>query len=139
MINLDQLTWCIIIMARMYPNKFFPSLYSILNWNTFKCFFVNFRYSKIVLNVGCRKKLVKHFLCRIPFKLGENKLKIKDAGFVYESLRIDTKRTFLTFFSYETNPRNKSFENCVTKRIHKTNLLNTVVRNESTKWIFWTP
>ncbi len=25
---------------------------------------------------------------------------------------------------------------CVTNRIHETNLLNTVVRNESTKWIF---
>ena len=46
--------------------------------------------------------------CKIP----------KDAGFVYESFRIDTKQTFLTFFSYETNPRNESFENCVTKRIH---------------------
>ena len=62
---------------------------------------------------------------------------IKDAGFVYESFRNEMKRTFLTFFSYKTNPRNESFENCVTKRIHETNLLNTVVRNESTKRIFW--
>ncbi len=81
----------------------------------------------------------------------------KDAGFVHESFQIDTKRTFLTFFSYETNPQNKSYENCVTKRIHETNLLNTVGqnesmkrihetnllntirRNESTKRIFWKP
>ena len=72
---------------------------------------------------------------RLPLQWGRN----KDAGFVYESLQIDTKQTFLTCFSYKTNPRNESFENCVTKRIHETNLLNTVVQNESTKRIFWTP
>jgi hypothetical protein len=47
----------------------------------------------------------------------------RDAGFVHESFRNETKRTFLTFFSYETNPRNKSYENCVTKQIRETNLL----------------
>ena len=51
-----------------------------------------------------------------------HKHNIKDAEFVHESFRIDTKRTFLTFFSYETNPRNEFFENCITKRIHETNL-----------------
>ncbi len=63
----------------------------------------------------------------------------KDAGFVHESFRNETNRIFWDFFSYETNPRNEFFENCVTKRIHETNLLNTVVRNESAKRIFWTP
>ncbi len=84
--------------------------------------------------------------------------KSKDAGFVYESLRIDTKQTFLTFFltkrihktnllkiasrnestkrifwklRHETNPQNESFEHCGTKRIHETNLLNTVGIRES--------
>jgi hypothetical protein len=61
----------------------------------------------------------------------------KDAGFVHESLRNETNRIFWDFWSYETNPRNESYENCVTKRIHETNLLNTVGRNESTKRIFW--
>jgi ribosomal protein L28 len=35
-------------------------------------------------------------------------------------------RTILTFFFPETNPRNKSFEHSRTKRIHETNLLNTI-------------
>jgi hypothetical protein len=60
----------------------------------------------------------------------------KDAGFVYESFQNKTNQVI---WSYKTNPRNESFENCVTKRIHKTNLLNTRGRNESTKRIFWTP
>jgi hypothetical protein len=38
---------------------------------------------------------------------------------------------------HETNPRNKPYENCVTKRIHKTNLMKIASRNESTKRIFW--
>ena len=37
---------------------------------------------------------------------------------------------------HETNPRNKSYKNCVTKRIHEMNLLSTVGQNESTKRIF---
>ena len=37
------------------------------------------------------------------------------------------------------NPQNESFENCVSKQIHKTNLLNTVGQNESMKRIFWKP
>ena len=46
----------------------------------------------------------------------------KDAGFVYESLRIETKRVIWDFGLYETNPRNESFKNESTKRIHDTNL-----------------
>ncbi len=64
---------------------------------------------------------------------------LKDAGFVQESFWIDMKWTFLTFFSYKTNPQNESFEHCRTKRIHKMNLLNTIGQNKSTKQIFWTP
>ncbi len=62
----------------------------------------------------------------------------KDAGFVYESLQIDTKRTFLTFFSYETNPQNESFENCVTKQIHETNLLKIdwIRKSGSTRFVW---
>jgi hypothetical protein len=67
----------------------------------------------------------------------------KDAGFVYESFRNEsnllrflvlrnesTKRIFWTPL-YETNPRNESFEHRTTKRIHETNLLNTVGIRES--------
>ena len=61
---------------------------------------------------------------------------IKDAGFVYESLRIETNRIFWDFWSYETNPRNESLENRPTKRIHDTNLWKFRSRNESTKRIF---
>ncbi len=52
-------------------------------------------------------------------------VRVKDAGFVYESFQNKTNRVIWK----------KNF----TKRIHETNLLNTVVRNESTKRIFWTP
>jgi hypothetical protein len=59
--------------------------------------------------------------------------KSKDAGFVHESFRNKTNRVILDFWPYETNPRNESFENCVTKRIPETNLLKTDEsnRNES--------
>ncbi len=46
----------------------------------------------------------------------------KDAGFVYESLRIETNRVIWDFGSHETNPRNEYFKNESTKRIHDTNL-----------------
>ncbi len=46
----------------------------------------------------------------------------KDAGFVYESLRIETNRVIWDFCLYETNPRNESFKNESTKRIHDTNI-----------------
>jgi hypothetical protein len=61
---------------------------------------------------------------------------IKDAGFVYESLRNETNRVIWNFRSYETNPRNESLENRRTKRIHDTNLWKTGLRNESTIRIF---
>ncbi len=47
---------------------------------------------------------------------------IKDAGFVYESLRIKTNRVIWDFCLHETNPRNESFKNESTKQIHDTNL-----------------
>ena len=47
---------------------------------------------------------------------------IKDAGFVYESLRNETNRVIWDFCLHETNPRNESFKNESTKRIHDTNL-----------------
>ncbi len=46
----------------------------------------------------------------------------KDAGFVYESLRIETNRVIWDFGLHETNPRNESFKNKSTKRIHDMNL-----------------
>ena len=51
----------------------------------------------------------------------------------------ETNRIFWDFWSYESDPRNESFENCVTKRIHETNLLKIASQNESTKQIFSTP
>jgi hypothetical protein len=42
-------------------------------------------------------------------------------------------------FVHELNPRIKSFEKCITNRIHELNLLNAVGRIKSTKQIFWTP
>ncbi len=55
----------------------------------------------------------------------------KDAGFVHESFRNKTNRIFWDFWSYEMNPPNESFEHRSTKRIHETNLLNTVGIRES--------
>jgi hypothetical protein len=66
-------------------------------------------------------------------------LNCKDAWFVHESFRNETYRVVWDFWSYETNPRNESFENWRiktnplnesfghrrTKRIHETNLLKT--------------
>ncbi len=66
----------------------------------------------------------------------KKRFKTKDEGFVHKSFQIDMKQTFLTFFSYKTNLLNKSFEHLRMKRIDKTNLLNTVGQNKSTKQIF---
>ena len=41
----------------------------------------------------------------------------KDAGFVHESFRNETNRIFWDFWSYETNPRNESFEHRKDSRI----------------------
>jgi hypothetical protein len=49
----------------------------------------------------------------------------------------ETKQTFMTFFSCKTNPQNESYENCVIKRIHETNLMKIASQNESTKRILW--
>ncbi len=49
-------------------------------------------------------------------------LKIKDAGFVYESLRNETNRVIWKKNFHKTNPQNASFKNESTKRIHDTNL-----------------
>jgi len=43
----------------------------------------------------------------------------KDAGFVYESLRIETNRVIWDFCLHKTNPRNESFKNESTIRIFK--------------------
>ncbi len=52
---------------------------------------------------------------------GRERVRIKDAGFVHESLRIETNRIFWDFWSYESK-RIKSFEIFgLTKRIHDTN------------------
>ncbi len=77
--------------------------------------------------MNCTTKLIDYIF---------GKVNSRDAGFVHKSLRNETNRTFLTFFFHKTNPRNESFELRSTKRIHETNLLNTVGRNESTKQIF---
>ena len=63
-------------------------------------------------------------------------INIKDAGFVYESLRIKTNRVIWDFCFHETNPRNESLENRPTKQIHDTNLSKTCLWNESMKRIF---
>jgi len=62
----------------------------------------------------------------------------KVAGFVCESIQLNTNQVILEFFFYKTNPKNKSFEHSRTKLIHEKNLLNTVGQNESMKQIFWT-
>ena len=49
-------------------------------------------------------------------------LDFKDAGFVYESLQIKTNWVIWDFGLHKTNPRNESFKNESTKRIHDTNL-----------------
>jgi hypothetical protein len=76
----------------------------------------------------------KKFTLFTPRNFSENS---KDAGFVHESLRNETNRVIWDFMPYETNPQNKSFENCVSKWIHETNLLKIASRNESAKRIFW--
>jgi hypothetical protein len=43
----------------------------------------------------------------------------KDAGFVHESLQIETNRIFWDFCLHETNPRNESFKNKSTIQIFK--------------------
>jgi hypothetical protein len=63
----------------------------------------------------------------------------KDARFVYESLRIDTKWVFWDFWPYESNPRYKSFEKRYTNRIHNLNLMKPGLQNKSTIQIFWMP
>ncbi len=45
----------------------------------------------------------------------------KDAGVVYESLRIETNRVIWDFCFHEMNPLNESFKNRPTNRIHDTN------------------
>jgi hypothetical protein len=47
---------------------------------------------------------------------------LKDAGFVYESLRNETNQVIWKKNFHATNPRNESFKNESTKRIHDTNL-----------------
>ncbi len=49
-----------------------------------------------------------------------------------------TNRVIWDFCFHETNPQKESFKNRSTNQIHKTNLLNIVGQNKSTKWIFWT-
>jgi hypothetical protein len=61
----------------------------------------------------------------------------KDAGFVHQSFQNKTNQVIWDFCFHETNPQNKSFKSRSSKRIHKTNLSKTGLRNESTKWIFW--
>ena len=51
----------------------------------------------------------------------EERIWIKDAGFVYESLQIETNRVIWDFCFYETNPRYESFEKRSTNWIHDTN------------------
>ena len=50
------------------------------------------------------------------------RLKIKDAGFIYESFQIKTNRVIWDFWPYESNPRYKSFEKKSTNRICNTSL-----------------
>jgi hypothetical protein len=69
----------------------------------------------------------------------EEKRFSKDAGFVYESFQNETKRTFLTFFSYKTNPRNGYLKKMSTNPNYDTGNLQLSLRNESTKRIFRTP
>jgi hypothetical protein len=52
-------------------------------------------------------------------------------GFVYESFRNKTNLVIWKKNFHETNPRNESFEHRSTKRIHETNLLNTIQIRES--------
>jgi|FrelakmetLWP11LW_1041352.scaffolds.fasta_scaffold17104_1 hypothetical protein len=58
---------------------------------------------------------------------------VKYAGIVHESFQNKTNQVIWDFCFSETNPQNESFEHRRTKRIHETNLLNTVGQNESMK------
>ncbi len=60
----------------------------------------------------------------------------KDARIIYESFRKETNRVIWNFWSYKTNPQNKSLENRPTKQIHDTNLLKKALRIESAIQIF---
>ena len=68
----------------------------------------------------------------------ENKTrqKIKDAGFVYESLRNETNRVIWEKNFHETNPRNVYLKKISTNPNHDTGSLILSLRNESTKRIF---
>jgi hypothetical protein len=63
-------------------------------------------------------------------------LLIKDAGFVYESLRNKTNRVIWEKNFHETNPRNGYFKKISTNPNHDTGSLILSLRNESTKRIF---
>ncbi len=49
-------------------------------------------------------------------------------GFLYESFQNKTNWVIWNFWSYETNPQNKSLENRPTKQIHNTNLLKKALQ-----------
>jgi len=61
------------------------------------------------------------------FKIKSNRI-IKDLGFVYESFQNKTNRVIWDFCFHKTYPRNTSFKNRPTKRIHKTNLSKKVYK-----------
>ena len=50
-------------------------------------------------------------------------VKTKDAGFVYESLQIETNQIFWDFWSYESNPRNGYLKKISTNPNHDTGSL----------------
>ena len=70
------------------------------------------------------------------FVLNE-RVKTKDAGFVYESFRNKTNRVIWNFFFSQKESTKRIFQ----KRIHETNPQNESfkkgLQNESTKRIFW--
>jgi hypothetical protein len=60
----------------------------------------------------------------------------KDAGIEHESFQNKMNGVIWDFCFSEMNPQNESFDHFRTKQIPKTNFLNTVGWNESTKRIF---
>ena len=57
----------------------------------------------------------------------------KDAGFVYESLRIETNQVIWDFCLHETNPQNESFKNESTKRIFRVRIHESGFANPNLK------
>ncbi len=74
------------------------------------------------------------FVYPIVLRIRKDSLDSLDSSNLWKiASRNESMKRIFWKLGHETNPRNESFENCVTKRIHKSNLLKTdkSKRNES--------